>query len=107
MDEETATLIDAQEELTFNEEEEDVEDWTAENPAPEDGSNISVSPLTLPHSRRVRLLEDALFPPNWTIEDSTDSMPELDYEEDDDSTIDFVCCDSNESDCALSQQNNL
>jgi hypothetical protein len=34
-------------------------------------------------------------------------MSELDDEEEDDSTIDFVCGDSNESDCALSQQNNL
>jgi hypothetical protein len=106
MDEETATLVDAQEELAFDDdEEEDFSSNGGENRAV--NVNLSASPLTLPQSRRVRLMEDALFPPNWTTDDSTASMPDLDYEEDDDSLIDFVYCKSDESDCVMSQQSNL
>jgi hypothetical protein len=99
MDEETATLIDAQEELAF-----DFEDVNEES---EEIASISASPLTLPRiCNKVRLPEDGLlFPPNWSYDDSTSSMPDLDSEDDEDVSLDdfdFHSCDDQKSSCDLS-----
>jgi hypothetical protein len=100
LDEETATLVDAQEELVcddFDEEKEEKEEekeeftsnfWNTDSPLKLQ-QNIAESLVTVPISRRVRMSTDVLFPPNWCNDDETASMPEIDYEEDDDSINDY------------------
>ncbi len=110
LDEETATLIDAQEELNFYDDDEDdfdedindceLEDgtkdkdgcdknfWNTDSPVKRQ-QNVSASPVTVPHSRRV-----AFFPPNWRSDDSTASLPEIDFEDDDDSLTGYDLFDN-------------
>jgi hypothetical protein len=112
MDEETATLIDAQEELSFEGNNDD-DFWSSggENPTENEVSSLSASPLTLPSCRRVRLPEDVLlFPPNWSYDDSTASMPDFDDEDDDVSSVDvfeFVDGAHEEPKCDLLSQTKL
>jgi hypothetical protein len=93
-DEETATLIDAQEQLDFEEEdgvEDDDDMWDDTEPEEVNtsSSQVSASPVTVPQTRKVRL-QEAYFPPNYCDDNSTDSMPEdYDDNEDDDSSIEI------------------
>jgi hypothetical protein len=70
-------------------------------------NKVSDSPVTVPQKRRV-CLQEAYFPPNYTNDDSTDSMPECDYEDDDDDSVftieylvDQTCSTAQTSSCEM------